>query len=177
MLTLLSTNQHLIGTNRGGRAADRRLCSSISPAPQEIFYRDVKKCLPFRKISHQYPRQPQSLMQQALTGCSSSAPAPAHPRSNTGSAILTLSSSPSPLYKLASQSLQGIDGSSVMRHCSSQGDVELEDSNQPGRPGVGLLLVQSQPHAATDRQISLPELVIRATPAQEENSPAIASEL
>lgn len=53
----------------------------------------------------------------------------------------------------------------------------LEDNNQPGRPRVGLLWVESEPHAATDRQVSLSELVIRATPAQEENGPATVSEL
>ena len=63
-----------------------------------------------------------------------------------------------------------------MRHHSSHRDMELED-NQPGRLGVGLLLVESVPFAATDRWVSLPESVLRASPAWEADSPAVVSEL
>lgn len=59
-----------------------------------------------------------------------------------------------------------------MRHYSSRADMGLEDSNQPRRPGVGLLSVESEACAATDRQVLLSELRIRATAAQEENGPA-----
>lgn len=55
--------------------------------------------------------------------------------------------------------------------------MELEDDNQPGRPGVVLLLVESAPYAPTDRQVSLPEPMVRATPTQEENSPTAVSKL
>lgn len=61
MLTLMSTNQHLMRieqTGKGG-ATDKRLSSSTSPA-------HVAKCLSFRKTSCQYPRGLQLLMRHVL---------------------------------------------------------------------------------------------------------------
>lgn len=64
-----------------------------------------------------------------------------------------------------------------MRHHFSHGDMELEDNKQPGRPGVGLPWWNQHTTLPQDRQVSLPEFVIRATLVQEKNSPTTVSEL
>ena len=81
-------------------------------------------------------------------------PAPGHPFSNTGSGTLTLSSSSPLLDNLAPQTL--LRDLWLINHEAllSRGDTGLEDTNQPDRPGVALLLVKS------DRQTLLSEPVI-----------------
>lgn len=86
-------------------------------------------------------------------------PAPEHRFSNTGSGILRVSSSP--LCNLVPEYTKDqwlISHEALL----FPRDVGL-DNNQPGRPGVGLLEEESEAHAATDRRVSLSDLMIRAT--------------
>lgn len=104
-------------------------------------------------------------MRRALMGWSLSAPAPESPFSNTGPGIPT---SPPLLCILWSQSLQGVGGSSVMRHSSSHGIRNLTTTSQGGL-AWGCSRWNQRP-MLPDRQVSLCELMIRATPAQEETA-------